>query len=59
VKSKPKVVFYWHMEPSGECEFEPNHEVLSYEWVSALEAVDRLTYEKDKELLRRLVTAED
>jgi hypothetical protein len=32
---------------------------LSYEWVSALEAVDRLTYEKDKELLRRLVTAED
>ena len=59
VKSKPKVVFYWHMEPSGECEFEPNHEVSHYEWVSALEAVDRLTYEKDKELLRRLVMAED
>jgi 8-oxo-dGTP pyrophosphatase MutT (NUDIX family) len=58
VKSKPKVVFYWHMEPEGECEFEPNHEVLSYEWVSALEAVDRLTYEKDKELLRRLVKDE-
>jgi 8-oxo-dGTP diphosphatase len=58
VKSKPKVVFYWHMEPEGECEFEPNHEVLSYEWVSALEAIDRLTYEKDKELLRRLVKDE-
>jgi 8-oxo-dGTP diphosphatase len=58
VKSKPKVVFYWHMEPEGECEFEPNNEVLSYEWVSALEAVDRLTYEKDKELLRRLVKDE-
>ena len=59
VKSKPKVVFYWHMEPEGECEFEPNHEVSLYEWVSALEAVDRLTYEKDKELLRRLVKDED
>src|SRR5262249_34419184 len=59
VKSKPKVVLYWHMEPAGEGECEPNHEVSHYEWVSELEAVDRLTYEKDKELLRRLVTAED
>ncbi len=55
VKNGPKVVLYWHMEPAGECEFEPNHEVSRYEWVSASEAVDRLTYEKDKELLRRLV----
>jgi 8-oxo-dGTP pyrophosphatase MutT (NUDIX family) len=55
VKSKPKVVLYWHMEPEGECEFKPNDEVLSYEWVSAPEAIDRLTYEKDKELLQRLV----
>ena len=59
VEGKPKVVLYWHMEPSGESEFEPNQEVSHYEWVSALEAVDRLTYEKDKGLLRRLVTAED
>lgn len=59
VKSKPKVVFYWHMEPEGECEFEPNQEVLSYEWVSELEAVDRLTYHKDKELLRQLVKDKD
>ena len=58
VKSKPKVVFYWHMEPDGECEFEPNHEVSHYEWVPALEAVDRLTYDKDKELLRRLLKEE-
>ncbi|MGH9940597.1 MAG: NUDIX hydrolase [Blastocatellia bacterium] len=55
-KSKPKVVLFWHMEPEGECEFEPNDEVLHYEWVSAREAVDRLTYEKDKDLLRRFVT---
>ncbi|MBO0725045.1 MAG: NUDIX hydrolase [Blastocatellia bacterium] len=59
VKSKPKVVFYWSMEPEGECEFEPNHEVSSYEWVSALKAIDRLTYDKDKELLRRLIEDKD
>jgi len=54
-KSKPKVVLYWHMEPSGECEFQPNHEVSHYEWVSAYDAIDRLTYEKDKSLLRQFV----
>lgn len=55
-KSKPKVVLFWHMEPAGESEFKPSNEVSHYEWVSAREAVDRLTYEKDKDLLRRFVT---
>ncbi len=59
VKSEAKVVLYWRMEPAGESEFEPNHEVSHYEWVSPLEAIDRLTYENDKELLRRFVTEED
>ena len=53
-EEESKVVFYWHMEPEGESEFEPNEEVSHYEWVSALEAVDRLSYENDKEMLRRL-----
>ena len=38
---------------------QPNHEVSHYEWVSAREAVDRLTYEKDKDLLRQFVTDEE
>ena len=58
-KSKPKVVLFWHMEPAGECEFEPNDEVSHYEWVSAREAVDRLTYEKDRDLLRQFVRDEE
>lgn len=58
VKGESKVVFYWLMEPAGESEFEPGEEVSSYEWVSPLEAIDRLTYENDKELLRRLVKDE-
>jgi 8-oxo-dGTP diphosphatase len=59
VKSESKVILYWQMEPAGESEFEPNNEVSHYEWVSPLEAIDRLTYENDKELLRRFVTEED
>jgi len=58
-KSKPKVVLFWHMEPTGECEFTPNDEVSHYEWVSAREAVDRLTYEKDKDLLRQFITDDE
>ncbi len=54
-KGKPKVVLFWHMEPDGECQFEPSDEVSGYEWVSAREAVDRLTYPKDKELLSRFL----
>jgi 8-oxo-dGTP diphosphatase len=59
VKGESKVVLYWHMDPAGESEFEPNHEVSHYEWVSLLEAIDRLTYENDQELLRRFVADED
>jgi 8-oxo-dGTP diphosphatase len=55
-RGKPKVVLYWHMAPAGECEFEPSHEVSEFDWVPEAEAVDRLTYEKDKELLQRFVT---
>ena len=55
-KSKPKVVLFWHMEPAGESEFIPNNEVSHYEWVSEREAIDRLTYDKDKDLLRQFIT---
>jgi 8-oxo-dGTP diphosphatase len=55
-KGNPKVVLFWHMRPIGESDFEPSDEVSHYEWVVAREAVDRLTYPKDKDLLRRFVT---
>jgi len=58
-KGKPKVVLFWHMEPVGECEFEPSDEVSHYEWVPARGAVDRLSYEKDKDLLRQFVTDDE
>ncbi len=55
-KGKAKVVLFWHMTPVGECEFEPSDEVSDYDWVPASEALDRLTYRKDRELLRQFVT---
>jgi 8-oxo-dGTP diphosphatase len=50
---RPKVVIYWEMTAHGGS-FEPNDEVDRIEWLSVDAAVDRLTYENDRELLRRL-----
>jgi 8-oxo-dGTP pyrophosphatase MutT (NUDIX family) len=51
VNDKPKVVFYWHMEPLGESNFEPTDEIESCEWLAIPEAVDRLTFLNDKRFL--------
>ena len=56
VKGKPKVVFFWHMKPVGKSDFAPSSEVAAYEWVAVEAAVERLSYEKDKELLRQFLT---
>ncbi len=41
---------YWRMEVVAG-EFEPNAEVDELRWMTAAEAVDALTYERDRELL--------
>ena len=49
-KERPKVVAYWQMHPeSGE--FRPNGEVDELRWVSAGQALQILTYERDRDLL--------
>src|SRR5215510_3940851 len=48
VKKKMKVVFYWHMQPIGESNFEPSDEIERCEWVLEREAIDRLTFINDK-----------
>jgi 8-oxo-dGTP diphosphatase len=55
VKGVPKVVFYWHMIPIGESDFEPSDEILTYDWAPLGEALKRLTFPRDKEFLRRFV----
>ena len=49
-KGRPKIVRYWLMEVV-DGEFEPNDEVDEVRWMTAHEAVDALTYERDRELV--------
>ena len=51
-----KVVFYWHMQPIGESNFEPSDEIERCEWVLEREAIDRLTFINDKRLLIKFAT---
>jgi len=50
-KGRPKVVRYWSMEIEGG-EFEPNDEVDEVCWLGLGDAVEQLTYERDREVLR-------
>lgn len=51
-KGRRKHVRYWLMEPEGG-EFEPHGEVDELRWVTAKEAGEVLTYEHDRDLVRR------
>jgi 8-oxo-dGTP pyrophosphatase MutT (NUDIX family) len=56
VKRKPKVVFFWHMKPVGKANFQVSDEVCECRWFPVAEAIEKLTYDKDKELLRQFIT---
>ena len=49
-KGRPKVVRYWLMEAEGG-DFVPNEEVDELRWISPPEAIELLTYDRDRELL--------
>ncbi len=56
-KDRRKVVRYWVMEPvSGD--FEPSKEVDRFEWMGIEEALDRLTYPHDAELVRAAMSSD-
>jgi 8-oxo-(d)GTP phosphatase len=50
---RPKTVDYWAMTAAGIGEFRPNSEVDGLRWLPVTEAIDRLSYSHDAELLRR------
>src|SRR5262245_23278714 len=50
-----KVVRFWHMFPIGEIAFTPSAEVDRLEWLTVLEAIQRLTYSMERDLLIKLV----
>jgi 8-oxo-dGTP diphosphatase len=53
VKSRMKVVLYWHMRPLGEFVFSANDEIAACEWLTIDEALQRLTFQMDKDFLRQ------
>ncbi len=59
VKSRLKVVLYWHMEPVGDQEFEPSDEIERCEWLMIGDAINRLTYLNDKQLLLTFINDGD
>jgi 8-oxo-dGTP pyrophosphatase MutT (NUDIX family) len=54
-RGRPKVVRYWRMRPvETPTEFVPNHEVDEIAWLPVDDAVGRLTYDHDRELVTAL-----
>lgn len=54
---RPKTVRYWLVTPVGG-RLEPNHEVDAARYVELEQAAQLLTYERDRELLSRLASAD-
>jgi len=53
-KGRPKVVRYWLMDVVEDSGFSPNDEVDELRWVAPAEAVELLSYERDRDLVRSL-----
>ena len=51
-KDRPKLVRYFEMEPEGG-EFTPNEEVDELLWLEPAEALERLSYDFDRELVSK------
>ena len=51
-KDRPKLVRYFEMEPASG-DFTPNDEVDELIWLEPAEALDRLSYDFDRELVSR------
>ena len=53
-RGRNKVVCYWLMEPVGGRKFAPGGEVDQLRWVPVSEAMQLLTYDRDRQLLKSL-----
>ena len=54
VKGVAKVVLFWNMSIVEECKFKPNPEVDGMEWLAREDALGRMSYEGEREVVRRL-----
>ncbi len=55
----PKVVLYWKMELLHAQQFTPSGEVLAIAWVSPEEAISRMAYADEKDLLKKVYAITD
>jgi 8-oxo-dGTP diphosphatase len=55
VRDRPKVVRYWLMSVESDSGFTPNDEVDELRWLSAADAAELLTYDRDKEVLEAAI----
>ncbi|ELZ87159.1 NTP pyrophosphohydrolase [Haloferax elongans ATCC BAA-1513] len=55
VDANPKGVFVWHMQLAEEHPFDSDDEVDARAWLQPTAALDRLTYENERELVRRAI----
>ena len=53
-KGRPKIVRYWLMAVIEDPGFEPNDEVDELRWLTPDEAVELLTYSRDRKLVKTL-----
>ncbi len=53
VKKRPKIVVYYRIKLVGSPDFTPNDEVSEMLWLTPGEAVDKLTYQVDRDLVSR------
>jgi 8-oxo-dGTP diphosphatase len=57
VRDRPKVVRYWLMEVESDPGFEPNDEVDDLRWLSPADALELLTYDRDKGVVAAALSA--
>ena len=55
VRDRPKLVRYWLMSVESDPGFTPNDEVDELRWLSAADAAELLTYDRDKEVLEAAI----
>ena len=51
-KNVPKIVLFWCMSPIGISNFKPGDEVDRTQWFTLKEALRKMSYENEKEMLR-------
>ncbi len=57
VKGIPKTVLFWVMAAGKQGEIEDSEEVSEVVWLPAIEALERMSYLLEKELLQKVITS--